>query len=450
MIGDSSTYTSYTENGTTVSLPYNRPCKSTCEATTYLGSSCAGLLEFLEVAPDCSALDPTTTIYAFDESNSTCNSVADPSVRQPFEEYTGSSCDGVVAGDFFIPPEYRVSPLLAPLTPPSVIQSALDAHLGGIFASIPNYITKSCHHAIRKLICGSAFMPAVGLSDLSPYISTVYFPQYPHHDICVEMMTECAEFLVAAPALAQNCSGRDVENPSVRLYPEDDQTLFVFDDGTNQIPLITSPASHEDASTASYEPVCPNEFAFVIPEDPSADKVDWIPGTACAMACPYRAVDANDMDNLEHTMFISSFVGLFFFIVAIITFSLFPWKIKSQMLLIYYAIGVFMAQIVIYTGYAMAGWSINDVTCSTNASYSNQSHTPAAVFTFGTILLTRYHYFIWLFQSIHLYRVVVLQQKGIDHHSHYYAAVAAITSICFAVYAYANSLFFIIIILLYF
>ena len=39
-----------------IPFPYKRPCSSVCNAVLYTGHSCAGLLEALGAAPDCSAV----------------------------------------------------------------------------------------------------------------------------------------------------------------------------------------------------------------------------------------------------------------------------------------------------------------------------------------------------------------------------------------------------------
>ena len=81
MDGDLSTYRLV--NGTSQWIPYERPCKSLCAATTYRGTSCAGRLEAFGVATNCGGMNANTPSFpVYDGSNipGQCNALTDTAV----------------------------------------------------------------------------------------------------------------------------------------------------------------------------------------------------------------------------------------------------------------------------------------------------------------------------------------------------------------------------------
>ena len=222
--GDTSTYAVV---DSIYKLPYHRPCQSLCIAASFLGSTCGGLFEALGGDANCWASDPLeTTVSLFDSSDntSTCNSL--PSVQHQqivsdaHEPYIGEICKGIVY-DYYIPSPASVSSKLAPLLPPYVLQSIVEATVTTIEGFIPMYLETPCLHAQRKIMCALQFMPSSPNHLLDAVFGPVYLPSLPHRDLCTTYQSECAYLIGLVPALSFNCSA--VLGTSMRLFPDKTQ-----------------------------------------------------------------------------------------------------------------------------------------------------------------------------------------------------------------------------------
>ena len=215
-------------NGSALPLPFQRPCKSVCTATTYLGSSCGGLLEAFNAATDCdmyNAYLPGYGITVYDPANDAtiCNDLSGIDdtalVASPYEPYIGSICSDMVE-EYYVPPSNTVDPNFAPLLPPFVLQSASEYGLTTLTSYIPKFMTSTCLTSQRKLMCNLMFMEPFESNALLPYLGfNVYIPSYPHQDLCTTYMDECSGLVALAPALGMNCS-QDVGG--VPLFPTQD------------------------------------------------------------------------------------------------------------------------------------------------------------------------------------------------------------------------------------
>lgn len=233
--GDFATYQIATGvNGSAFPLPFQRPCKAVCTATTYLGSSCGGLLEAFGAATDCDVLNaymPGYGITVYDPANDAafCNDLASVEgiaiVAAPYEPYVGSMCSGIVE-QYYVPPSSTVDPKFASLLPPFVLQSASEYGLQTLTSYIPKFMTSSCLTSQRILMCNLMFMKPFESDALLLYLGfNVYIPSYPHNDMCATYMDECSSLVSLAPALGMNCSQLIAGVP---LFPTADVVSVLF------------------------------------------------------------------------------------------------------------------------------------------------------------------------------------------------------------------------------
>ena len=210
--GDLSTYQNVSSSSSGYEMiPYKRPCKSLCVATTASGSTCGGLLETFGLATDCDALSVSaSSIPIYDESDdaSVCNALSSTVglsvVADPSESYVGSACTDLVTDVYVAPP---ADPSFAPLLPPYVAQSIADGTVAYIADLLPKFLESSCLTSHRKYMCSLSLMKPHQSSALQPYLGyDVYVPSFPHYDICMDYVSDCASVISLVPSLGMNCS----------------------------------------------------------------------------------------------------------------------------------------------------------------------------------------------------------------------------------------------------
>lgn len=315
-------YNIYSDLNLTIPLPFQRPCKSLCDD---VNTKCLGLLSLLGVNSNCSARadysggSASLLPYQYDQrpNSDRCNAmtVSSFSIGSSKEVYiSGSSgaCYGIV-DEVYIPPSSSLSSSLAPLLPPYVIQSIIEAQLKASFDALPAWMSENCHLALKKYFCrsylikphGVAYSEALTTSGAIQYLSyfiakgidvtslaaeTVYIPSFPSQEVCQDYQDTCAAFitLADAPSLIPNCSATSsATGVSVQLFPSSNQTILTLpiplsDSLTIFVDFGSSP-DHVSNAMDSYETTCPS--GFVVPDEPDDERITWIPGTGCANQC---------------------------------------------------------------------------------------------------------------------------------------------------------------------
>lgn len=385
--GDFSTYQdgAVTPAGTPIPLPFKRPCKSLCVATTYLGDTCAGRLEAFGAATNCDMNNSLLfDIPVYDSSNdpAVCNDLGYTAgvsvVAVPNEPYIGSVCSGLV-DELYVPPSNTLDPNFAPLLPPFVAQTVTEYGIAALEAVIPRFLTSQCLTSQRKYICSLAFMKPFRSQALLGVIGNeIYLPSYPQHDICTNYVEDCGYLISLVPELGMNCSTQVNGAP---LFPETTATIMSLDLGGGYIIDLSSPANNLNSSAAMAYDVnteCP--YSMAVPTDPSKSSVIMIDGTGCALKCPSAAYSDAEYTTMFESTIVTDWVCVFLGCVSFLNIYKTDPKKRNIFLMLqvglvamYYGCrGIFLASsyssfygISPATGNTVV---VNDMLCSSNAS----------------------------------------------------------------------------------
>ena len=224
-----------------------------------------------------------------------CNALANADVQVAAlrEAYlhtnSGGACTGVL-DELYVPPGPLLDSAMAPLQPPFVVQSILEASVASKMDALPVFLPEACKVAFKRLVCGVAMMAAEGTPALAGILPDVYVPQYPHRDICEAYATDCASFIYMAAAqgtdVSQNCSA--VTSSGALQFPDAAQTLMALPvPGVGFVPLTSEPNTQPMADAermSGVETVCPHGFA--VPDHPEWGRATMVPGSGCAVECP--------------------------------------------------------------------------------------------------------------------------------------------------------------------
>jgi hypothetical protein len=254
--GDTNTYDPVT------TLPYKLPCKSLCDAASNAGTTCGGLLEGLGVTLDC------TNAALFDTNSATCNALTSTdnvvTVAPHVEPYIGSACAGVISQTYLgATSGIAEIPGLAPLLPPWVQQTLIEATVAPIFENTPRYLTHDCLLEEKRFFCSLKYMAPQEITGLAFLFgaNTVYMPQFPSQNMCQAYTSTCAAAFVLAPALAFDCATEVA--PSTPLFPETTVTLGVFPltpFGMSDVYLTTNARDLQLSDSYAIETQCPFGF----------------------------------------------------------------------------------------------------------------------------------------------------------------------------------------------
>jgi hypothetical protein len=313
-------YKIFSDFSINVPMPFQRPCKSVCVNTN---TECLGLLGLLGMTNDCDATYDYSQgavgllPYHYDSTNNSaqCNAMTKTfdvgASSEPYVMGATGACYGIV-DNVYIPPSNKVSVHLAPLLPPYVVQSIIDAALSQNFNALPKFVSEDCHLNMRKYFCRSYLIKpesvnygdAFTAAGVAPYYSafqaagvniaklvtqSVVVPAYPHKDVCLAYEDTCGGFIELAKtaALVPNCSAVSYATGiAVKTFPTASQSILVLplttSGGTLYVPFTSSPDTVSSASE-TYTATCPD--GFVVPDEPDDSRITWIPGTGCASAC---------------------------------------------------------------------------------------------------------------------------------------------------------------------
>jgi hypothetical protein len=293
-------------------------CKSVCDSN---GASCLGAVPLDITGLDCSDSSK------FDQLNSgTCNSMtALTDVGSSKEPYLGGVCNGIVDTHVFIPTSADFNTAtgsnVAPMLQSYIIQTAIESKLSTGIDSLPVWLGKECHFAVKKYLCSSKFMNPyttsmrdtltageeaiiAGYSSgaLVPLIDNpIYIPSFPHQDVCLDYVDKCGEFI----ALANSSTLNPISNCDTSLPPYNPtasqvvkQTTYpgfasfdVHSAGFSTNPrYFISPASifttALNISDEDYECKCP--YGFDLPDNSTDSDNRFFPGSSdCALTCRY-------------------------------------------------------------------------------------------------------------------------------------------------------------------
>mmetsp|Transcript_34278 Transcript_34278/g.47090 ORF Transcript_34278/g.47090 Transcript_34278/m.47090 type:complete len:711 (+) Transcript_34278:39-2171(+) len=307
-----------------VGIPIYRPCVSVC---TDIARTCGGLYTSQKGNKDCTVrmdysgglvpLSLSQQPHQFEQTNnkSICFTPASAAVAASNELYQvqGGVCTGVVS-KIFVPGGVALDPSWALLQSPLVVQGQLEQRLRAKLAAVPRWLTSQCQVALRKYMCGNAYLAPVrvpmsavlaanGVStqvmaglkagNFALYNDSLVLPAYPNHSICSDFRRLCGGAISRStnPLLQANCSAafQTVAGQVIHNYPMHSQAVASVAVGSLRLLLTTSPNYMADANmdAASVAVVCPG--SFVVPANPQDPNVQWVEDTGCAVPCvnPY-------------------------------------------------------------------------------------------------------------------------------------------------------------------
>eukprot|EP01041_Mallomonas_annulata_P006528 gene6528-13214_t len=344
----------YTDLSLVVPMPFQRPCKSVCTNTI---SKCIGMLGMMGMTPNCSAtmdyshgMLPSSSRYPYqyDSSNNStvCNAMTSDfrvqSTREPciYANNPAGACYGIIK-DVYVPPGPLLSPYLAPMQQPFVVQSMIEGMLKQSFSALPVFMSKDCRFALKKYFCGSYMMAPSnqvfsqvlidsGYSAYLPYFppevlgNTFSLPSFPHQSVCTNYQEKCGMFIMIAgqAALVPHCEA--VGAGGVSQYPVSNQTLQTVPINlgitTINVKYITPANMMQGSIDDDYETQCPE--GFVVPDDPDPIRTGWIPGSGCAFACHYPSFTLDEWKVFDTEIKVISWIAFpcaLFFLITWLT-----------------------------------------------------------------------------------------------------------------------------------
>ena len=366
-------------------VPFQRPCVNICTNAT---ASCLGLPNLLGFgsALNCSSLTDYSmghlpspqkyaTTYDFNNNPTVCNDMASGqfAVASSAERYLGASnpsaaCYGITS-ELYIPPANAVDPSLAPMLPPYVLQTLIEAKLVASFSALPMVLSAECHSALRTYFCSSYMLrpaklllgavvaanlaaagvpaqnqpsllnslgiPPAVLAGILNYSLTLY--SYPIDTVCLDYADYCGAFIQIAniSSLQPRCLARDRYGASI--FPSGSETILELNvNGLGLIRVNTSANSANNTNDSNYKTICPT--GYVVPDDPGDPRVDWIPGSGCAVSCQAPVWTPAEWTSFYITCLIVPWVAFISGIAWIISTFWGSNKLQSEFPLLLYAI----------------------------------------------------------------------------------------------------------------
>ena len=400
-------------------LPYRKPCKSLCDATSYLGTSCAGMMEGFGTAVNCwsDSFDLTNDL---DQCNAMTFSEGALLVAQDQEAYIGTTCQGIIdTAPIATPAVDTIDPLFAPYLPPYVAQSIIEGTLAGWTGSMPVMAHGNCLTDFRKMACGLMLPAAEITTALEAIFGPITLPSFPHHSVCTEFMDSCDNLLSVVPSLAMNCSGKAGD---VYLFPNATQTIAAVNLGFGDILLQTEP-NKMASTTLVLETECPN--LLVVPEDPTGKYVNWIDGYNCALECQFQVYPEDFTDSYFWFFKFTQWVSLAILTVALINLQVLTSAKKRnpylQLILSVLWIQGFFSLLLVQNR------SLEEAMCKDNAqfySYEDADTSGDALVCTTKATFSVIHdsvlYFMFIAMTSELYSRVILEAKDVTYHKRFY------------------------------
>lgn len=245
---DTSTYYNY---GTTL-YPAQRPCSFLCTA---VAANCLGIYK-------CDSSVVTSSDSAICQSMSG-KSITVAATKEKYVNASNGACSGITT-ELYVPPPFKVSPLLNQLPEPYVVQAFIENKLASSFKAIPSWVSEDCHLALRRMFCGSAFLRPER-QDVGAIITTLgggftsllknsllaqgynytalmaysfFLPSYPHRSICLDYQAKCKFLISLRTSLNVDCNStsegiirypifnQSVGNISIRVSALQTKTIY--------------------------------------------------------------------------------------------------------------------------------------------------------------------------------------------------------------------------------
>ena len=392
--------------------------RSLCDATTYVGTSCAGMMEGFGTAVNCS-LDTFDQGDNAEQCNNMESSAGSLLVANDQEVYIGETCQGVLTGPVATPSVDTIDPNFAPYLPPYVAQSITEGTVAGWVGSMPVMAHGACLVDFRKMACGLMLPVADVTNALDFLFGPLSVPSFPHQSVCTEFMESCANAFRAVPLLAMDCNAKV---GTIDLFPNDTQTIISLNLGFGDI-LLQSEPNYMNDTTIALETQCPH--LLTVPEDPRGKYVNWIDGFNCALQCPLPVHPEDFTDDYFSFFKITQWASLFIISVAVFNLQVLTTASKRNPYL-QLILAVLWVQACI-TLMLVQNRTQDDVICKDNAqsySYEDAGSGPDAfgcttVATF-TVLHDNILFFTFIAMTSELFSRVILEAKSVEFHKLFY------------------------------
>ena len=421
----------YRPSVTGMSSPFKKPCRSLCDVTTELGTTCAGAMEGFGTAVNCSTDE-------FDASNdpSQCNAMESTEdvllVAEATEPYIGATCQGVL-GEILTP--ILTDPSYAPFQPPYVGQIITEFGAAGWAGYLPIMVESKCQVMFRRMVCGTMFPSPSPSEALADTFGTIYMPSFPHKTVCTEFMDTCDDFLKIVPALGMDCEARA---GSIELFPSDTQVIAVIDNGPGMnSTLLLSEPDYMDDITFRLHTQCP--YSTVVPDDPTGD-VSWIEGFGCAMACPFRgAFTGAQVESLYALLIAIMWTYLLCTSVALYNIYFLTSPNKRNPFFTFMTWSMWAVAVLYVVN--LTGRQEFELTCKDNAQYrivedigESWNDFTCTVLAIGTMLYDNIVYGVFIAMTGELYCRVILEMKDVRFYRYFYVYGVAVMMVFLALF----------------
>lgn len=442
--GDTSTFDLIAPS---VLIPYQRPCRSLCVATTSAGNTCGGVLEALGMAMDCDVLDPATGVAMFDSSNNalTCNALTSTKgvsvVAAKYETYIGTTCKGIIDQAYLPPPSALafITANLAPLPPSYVVQTVLEQFVAAVTAVVPRMFTQPCLEAQRKYLCSKAFFHPHQVPELKDNFPEFYLPSYPHRNICTQYIDTCASAIVLAPVLAANCTA---SANNVMDFPTKPQTILVLSFGGQVLDLKTPPYHVETNASITIPSECP--YAFTSSTSTGLNGQFYIAGTSCSMTCPGPGMFTQAELDLVYS-FYKGVVIVSFFLSAHSLMNIYILPAKKRNLYVAGIVWILSAWIACAFIQILVSPTFEELLCSSNVSWhsiKDYNEDAQAFFCFASgvtaTIFTGYTPWISFACVVELWLRVVYAVKNVKFYRYFYLYGTFVISTIFIIVLFSS------------
>lgn len=281
--------------------------------------------------------------------------------------------------------------------------------------------TSECQIDFRKMACGLKFPIPSETKALSFLFGSLYMPSFPSYDICLNFMNSCHDFLQLAPLLAMDCNAT---YGNIHLFPKTTQSIVVLDLGFGPISLDSTPNTMEN-TTLELKTECP--YALAVPDDPSLDKIGWIPGFGCAMACPFRCYTDNEMTGFYNFLSFSQWFTLICTTIALYHHLYLASPSKRNIFFSITIISMWLIAALYVLILEGNGTNWQSITCKNNTVYRNlltatDTSKDFSCAFFSIYYIFTYNLFFWVFIAMtsELFCRVVLELKSVTYYRYYY------------------------------
>ena len=278
-----------------------------------------------------------------------------------------------------------------------------------------------CQIDFRKMACGLKFPIPSETQALSFLFGPLYMPSFPSYDICMNFMDSCHDFLELAPLMAMDCN---MTAGTIQLFPKEIQTIATLDLGWGPVYLDSTPNEMENV-TLTLHTQCP--YALAVPDDPSMEKIGWIPGFGCAMACPFRCYTDTEMTTFYDFLSFSQW-----FTLVCTTFAIFNhlYLASSSKRNIFFSITL-VSMWIIAALYILVlegdGSHWQSIICKNNTVYrsiatATETAKDFSCAFFSIYWVITYNLFFWVFIAMtsELWCRVVLALKSVTFYRYFY------------------------------